>query len=315
MTSIKKPLLAIASAVALVGSVILAGPANAATTTLTVAGSAPATAGTSSATAIALPVPADNSVDAADALKIAVTGAATGSNVVVTATNAKVVKVITSGSDVVKADAGTASVTVATGTGNSADLYVYTTTTETGTVTVTTDNTTTTYFVKGTAGAAYNLAVAAPATANIGGTAELTATVTDVFGNAVTNASISSTVIRGTLTALTYDATDKRYEATLTAPATAGTTVIANTISASAVAGLAKPVTEVISNIAIADLAGQVAALNAEVSALKAELEAVKAELATASASAVANKKAYNKLALRWNKKIPGTKWDVKLIK
>lgn len=315
MTSFKKPLLAIASAVALVGSVILAAPANAATATLTVDAAAPATAGTSSATAIALPVPADNSVDSADALKIALTNVATGSNVVVTATNAKVVTALTSGSAVVKADAGSASATIATGTGSTAEVFVYTTTTATGSVTVTANNVTTTYFVKGNAGGAYNLAVVAPATANIGGTAELTATVTDVFGNAVTNATISATVIRGTVTAFAYDATDKRYESTLTAPATAGTTVIAHTISASAVAGFAKPVTEVISNIAVADLAGQVTALNAEVAALKAELAAVKAELETAKATATANKKAYNKLALRWNKKIPGTKWDVKLIK
>lgn len=315
MTSIKKPLIAIASAVALLGSVILAAPANAATLTLTVNSAAPATAGTSSATAIALQVPSDNSVDVSDALKIALSNVVTGSNVVVTASNAKIVSAVTSGSDVVKADAGSTSSTIATGTGTTAEFFVFTTTTATGTVTVSANNVTTTYFVKGTAGSAYNLSVTAPGTANIGGTADLTATVTDVFGNAVTNATISATVIRGSVTAFAYDATDKRYESTLTAPATAGTTVIAHTISASAVAGLAKPVTEVISTVTVADLAGQVTALNAEVAALKAELAAVKAELATASASATANKNAYNKLALRWNKKLPGTKWDVALIK
>lgn len=315
MTSFKKPLIAIASALALVGSVIIAAPANAANATLTVNAAAPATAGTSSATSIALPVPADNSVDAVDALKIALTNVATGSNVVVSATNARVVTALTSGSAIVKADAGSASATIATGTGSTAEVFVYTTTTSTGSVTVTANNVTTTYFVKGTAGPAYNLSVVAPATANIGGTAELTATVTDVFGNEVTNATISATIIRGSVTAFAYDATDKRYESTLTAPATAGTTVVSHTISASAVAGLAKPLAEVISTIAVADLAGQVASLNAEVAALKAELAAVKAELATASASAVANKDAYNKLAKRWNKKLPGTKWDVRLIK
>lgn len=308
MTSIKKPFIAIASAVALVGTALLAIPANAATLTLTVSGSAPATAGTSAATAIVLPVPADNSVDAADALKIAVTGAATGSNVVVSATNAKLVTKVTSGSDVVKADAGSTSLTVATGTGTTADVFVYTTTTTGGSITVTADNVTTTYFVKGSAGSAYNLAVSVPATVNIGGTADMTATVTDVFGNEVTNATISATVIRGTVTAFSYDATDKRYESTLTAPATAGTTVIAHTISASAVAGLAKPVTEVISNVSVADLAGQVAALQAELNALKAELEAAKVTIAGTT-------KQYNDLAVRWNRKLPGTKWDVALIK
>jgi hypothetical protein len=301
MTSSKKPLIAIASALALAGSVILTGPANAASAALTVAGSAPATAGTSSATAIALPVPADNSVDAADALKIALTGVTAGSNVVVTAVNAKVVTAITTGSATVSAAAGTSSVTVSTGTGTTADVFVYTTTTDLGTVSVTADNTTTVYYVKGTAGSAYNLTVNAPVVANLGAAVELIAKVTDVFGNAVTNASISSTVIRGTLTTLTYDATDKRYEATLTAPTTAGTTVIANTITASAVAGLPKPATEVISNIAVADLAGQVSTLTAKV----AELEG---KLALAEAAASGNKAKYNALAKKWNKKFPKSK-------
>lgn len=304
MTSIKKPLIAIASAVALIGSVIIAGPANAATATLTVDGSAPATAGTSAATAIVLPVPADNVVNAADALKIALTNVATGSSVVVTATNAKVLTSLTDA----KASSGSTSATIPTGTGTTADLFVFTTTTATGSVTVTANNVTTTYFVKGTAGPAYNLSVSAPATVNVGGTGLITATVTDAFGNELTTATISATVIRGTVTAFSYDSTDKRFESTLTVPATAGTTVLSHTISASAVTGFAAPVTEVISTVVAADLAGQVAALQAQIDALKAEL-------ATATALAEANKTAYNKLAVRWNKKIPGTKWDVKLIK
>jgi len=305
MTSLKKPFLAIASAVALVATAFLAVPANAATTALTVGGSAPATVGTSSATAIALPVPADNSVDSADVLRIALSNLVAGSNVVVSATNARVVTTITSGSATVRADAGTASATIPTGTGTTADIYVYTTTTLTGSVAVTANNATTTYFVKGNAGAAYNLAVVAPVVANLGAAVELTATVTDVFGNAVTNATIASTVIRGTVGSFSYDATDKRYEATLTAPATAGNTVIANTITASPVVGLARPVTEVISTISVADLSGQVATLSAQVATLTAQL-------AEAQAKAVENRKAHNKLAREWNKKFPRAK--VKLI-
>jgi hypothetical protein len=184
--------------------------------------------------------------------------------------------------------------TIPTGTGTTADVYVYTTTTETGTVAVTANNNTTTYYVKGTAGPAYNLSVVAPLVANLGASVEVTATVTDVFGNAVTNASISSTVIRGSIGAFSYDATDKRYEATLTAPATAGTTVIANTITATAVTGLAKPATEIVSNISVADLAGQVAALQAQVAAM-------------------VTAKKYNNLVKRFNKITKGKK--AKLVK
>ena len=294
MTSLKKPLIAIASAVALVGTMLVAGPANASSATLTVAGSAPATAGTASATAIALPVPSDNDVSSADALRIALSGVTAGSNVVVTATNAKIVTAVTSGSTTVKVDSGVSTATISTGTGTTADVYVYTTTTETGTVAVTANNNTTTYYVKGTAGSAYNLRVVAPVVANLGAAVEIVATVTDVFGNAVTDASISSTVIRGSIGAFSYDATDKRYEATLTAPATAGTTVIANTITASAVTGLAKPATEVISNISVADLAGQVAVLQAKVSTM-------------------VTAKKYNSLVKKYNKITKGKK--AKLVK
>ena len=299
MTSLKKPLIAIASAVALVGTMLIAGPANASSATLTVAGASPATAGTASASAIALPVPSNNDVSSANALRIALSGVTAGSNVVVTATNAKIVTAVTSGSTTVKVDSGVSTATIPTGTGTTADVFVYTTTTETGSVSVTANNNTTTYYVKGTAGPAYNLTVVAPVVANLGAAVEITATVTDVFGNAVTNASISSTVIRGSIGAFSYDATDKRYEATLTAPTTAGTTVIANTITATAVTGLAKPATEVISNISVADLAGQVAVLTAQVAALTKD--------------ATSNKKKHNNLAKKWNKKFPKSK--VKLIK
>jgi hypothetical protein len=294
MTSFKKPLIAIASAVALVGTMLVAGPANASSATLTVAGASPASAGTASASAIALPVPSNNDVSSANALRIALSGVTAGSNVTVTATNAKIVTAVTSGSTIVKVDSGVSTATIPTGTGTTADVYVYTTTTETGTVAVTANNNTTTYYVKGTAGPAYNLSVVAPLVANLGASVEVTATVTDVFGNAVTNASISSTVIRGSIGAFSYDATDKRYEATLTAPATAGTTVIANTITATAVTGLAKPATEIVSNISVADLAGQVAALQAQVAAM-------------------VTAKKYNNLVKRFNKITKGKK--AKLVK
>ena len=294
MTSLKKPLIAIAAAVALAGTMLFAGPANASSATLTVAGASPATAGTASASAIALPVPSDNDVSSADALRIALSGVTAGTNVAVTATNAKIVTAVSSGSTIVKVDSGVSTATIPTGTGTTADVYVYTTTTETGTVAVTANGNTTTYYVKGTAGSAYNLAVVAPAVANLSAAVEVTATVTDVFGNAVTGATISSTVIRGSIGSFSYDSTDKRYEATLTAPATAGTTVIANTITASAVTGLAKPVTEVVSSISVADLAGQVAVLQAQVASM-------------------VTKDKYNKLAKKWNKKFPKSK--VQLVK
>jgi hypothetical protein len=301
MTSLKKPLIAIASAVALVGTMLVAGPANASTATLTVAGSAPATAGTSSATAIALPVPSDNDVSSADVVRIALTGVTAGSNVVVTATNAKIVTAVTSGSTIVKVDSGVSTVTIPTGTGTTADVFVFTTSTETGSVVVSANGNTNTYFVKGTAGPAYNLFVTAPKVANLGGTAEVTATTTDVFGNVVTNASITNASVgSGTLGAFgSYVTADKVYKATFTASATAGPAVVQSSIAPTAVAGLPKPITSVMNTITVANLADQIAVLSATL---------VTAEAALAKAT-----KKHNNLARKWNRANPTKK--VKLIK
>jgi hypothetical protein len=301
MTSLKKPLIAIASAVALVTTMIVAGPAIASSTALTVAGSSPATAGTTAATAIALPVPADNDVSSADVVRIALTGLAVNTTVSATATNAKLVTKLTTGSDVVKADAGTASVSVSTGTGTTADIYVYTTSIETGSVSVAVGGNTNVYFVKGTAGPAYNLFVTAPRVANLSGTAELTATATDVFGNVVTNASIATAAVgAGTIGSFgSYVTADKVYKATFTAGAVAGTAVVESKISPTAVVGLPKPVTSVMSTIVVANLADQVAVLSSALAVAEA-------------AVAKANKK-HNKLARKWNRANPTKK--VKLIK
>lgn len=301
MTSFKKPLIAIASAVALVGTMLIAGPANASSATLTVAGSAPATAGTSSATAIALPVPSDNDVSSADTVRIALSGVTAGSNVVVTATNAKIVTAVTSGSTIVKVDSGVSTVTIPTGTGTTADLFVFTTTTETGSVVVSANGNTNTYFVKGTAGPAYNLFVTAPKVANLSGTVEVTATTTDVFGNVVTNASITNASVgSGTLGAFgSYVTADKVYKATFTATAVAGPAVVQSSISPTAVVGLPKPISSVMNTITVANLADQIAVLSATL---------VTAEAALAKAT-----KKHNKLARKWNRANPDKR--VKLIK
>ena len=90
MNSFKRVSLIIAAALTSTMLVSPAANANAGTVTLTVAGSA-ATGGTVVTTPVALPVPADNSVDAADALKIAVTGVDTGTVVSAVAVNATIV--------------------------------------------------------------------------------------------------------------------------------------------------------------------------------------------------------------------------------
>lgn len=269
MTSLKKPLIAIASAVALVGTMLIAGPANANTATLTIAGSS-ASGGTTTATAIAVPVPADNDVSSADALRIALTGVANNTVVTATTTNLKLVTKVTVGSDAVKADAGTLSVSVNTGSGTTADIYVYTTSTTAGSVSVSVGGNTTVYHVKGTAGPAYSVSVVAPAFAGLSSAVNLTATAKDVFGNAVENAVITTTVLRGTVaTQLTWNATDKVYKGVVTAPSTAGADFGVARISATEVVGLGKPVLESSFSVNVLNLNDAIVAANAKIAELE----------------------------------------------
>jgi hypothetical protein len=305
MTSIKKPFIAIASAVALVATALIASPASAASFAVS-GGDYSSKNGSTVALATSIPVPADNKVDAADVLTIALTSVATGSDVVVEATNAKVVTALHTTAAPVTASAS--SVTkVSTGTGTAVTLYVFTTATSVGTVRVTADGTTNTYYVKGTAGPAYNVAVTTSAVAGLNADVKLAVTATDVFGNTVENAVATATVLRGVVkTQPTWSSTTKVYEGVVTTPATAGDVNGIVKISATAVDGLPKPVDEVSFKIGVADLADALALANAKI----AELEA---KLAAAEKQATTNKVKHNNLAKKWNKKFPKSK--VKLLK
>jgi hypothetical protein len=300
MTSLKKPLIAIASAVALVTTALVAAPANASVSAALTVNNVSVTAAATTADPVLLPVPADNSVDAADALKVVVTVAA-NTNVSATATGVKLVSALATVSAPVAASAGAATFSANSGSGTTVTFYAFTTSTTAGSVVVTVGGDSTTYVVKGTAGAAYNLTASVPTVAGLGVDVDFTANVTDVFGNAVTNASISTVVLRGTVkTALTYDATDKRYEGVITTPTNAGTIAGISTISATDVTGLAKAVKEVSFSIAAADLATQVVTLNALVAAQAAEIASLK--------------RTYNSLGKRYNKHV-SKKFQVKAIK
>ena len=316
MTSIKKPFIAIAAALALAATSFVA-PASAATTALTVNATAVSPAPTTAANAVALPVPADNSVDATDALKIALTGVATGSNVVATATDALLLTSLTGAT----AASGSSSVSIATGTGTTADIFVFTKTTKTGSVVVTADGVTTTYYVKGTAGALNTIKLDAP-TAALGTTAKVTVTGTDVFGNVVSGSAVAVQVVSTTSTtthALTTSAEGIAVK-DLTGLAVGSYDLIATATVANAVTGLTAPTGFVRGTLKVVDLAALVAEKDAElaiakgkVTALEAQVADLTAKLALAEAKANGNKKRYNALALKWNKKFPKNK--VALIK
>ncbi len=343
MNSFKKVTLIIAAALTSTMLVSPAANANAGTVTLTVAGSA-ATGGTVVTTPVSLPVPADNSIDAADALKIAVTSVDTGTVVTAVAVNATLVPALAATGSAVTASSGTSTLSIATGTGNSADFYVYTKSTAVGSVSITRAGTTTVYYVQGTAGALNSITLTAPASAAAGTSQVLKVSGFDVFGNPKGGATINTLVsssgaaLSTALTTDTATATVGTKEQTITIPATGSVTVVAYATVATAVTGLAAPVGSVSATIAVRDVVSELAVVNAALAAKTAELAVANQALASEKAgraldSATATSKAaadaitakaaadlamatykaeYNALATKWNKKFPKLKVALK---
>jgi hypothetical protein len=282
MNSFKKISIATVAAFALVATAIMTVPANASVVAAVTVGVTDVATTSKVATTPATPtVPSDNKVDLADTVKFVVT-VPTGTIVRATATESKLVTALDAADAAVPASAGAASVEINTGSGTTATFYAFTTKTTAGSVVVSVGGSSTTYHLKGVAGPAYNVAVNAPVVAGLGADVDFTATATDVFGNAVENATITTTLLRGTVkTALTWNSADKVYKGVITTPSTAGAVAGIAKITATDVTGLAKSVSEATFSVAAADLAGQVTALTATVAALKAD---------------------YNKLAKKWNK-------------
>jgi hypothetical protein len=321
MTSFKKPFIAIATAVAIATTALVAAPANAAVGFALVGGDSATVAGTTEATAVTLPVPADNNVTSGDVLRIDLTGLANNVTVTATATDAKLTATV---GTTVLPSAGTATATVATGTGTVASFNVFTTTTKTGKVVLSDGtNTLATYYVKGAAGALNTIALAAP-TAALGTTAKVTVTGTDVFGNPVAGSTVALQVVSATATNTYSVTTDAKGEATkeLTGLAVGSYDLIATATVATAVTGLATPTGFVRGTLKVVDLAalvaekdaelaianGKVTALTADKNALTAQVAELTAKLALADAAALGNKNKYNALATKWNKAHPKSK-------
>jgi fibronectin-binding autotransporter adhesin len=331
MNSFKKVSLIIAAALTSTMLVSPAANANAGTVTLTVAGSA-ATGGTVVTTPVSLPVPTDNSIEAADALKIAVTSVDTGTVVTAVAVNATIVPALATTGTAVTASSGTSTLSIATGTGTAADFYVYTKSTAVGSVSITRAGTTTVYYVQGTAGALNSITLSAPASAAAGTSQVLKVSGYDVFGNLKGGATINTLVsssgaaISTALTTDTTTATVGTKEQTITMPATGSVTVVAYATVATAVTGLAAPVGSVSATIVVRDVLSELAAKNAELAAANSALAAEKAGRAAdkaAADSATATLKAenealkktiadlktkFNALAKKWNAKFPKLK-------
>ena len=332
MKSFKK--IALGTVAALSIAALSATPASAATTTLTVGGSSVST-GITAANPVVLPVPADNKVDSADALKIAITGLDTGTVVSAVASNASIVTALHTDATPVTASAGTSSLSINTGTGTTADFYVFTKTVNAGTVVVTIGGSVTTYYLKGSAGSAYNLSVVAADTANISSVNKVYVKTTDAFGNPVVTSTPAITVIGATAGSVSVsDTATGTFVFDLTAPSAVGNAAFTAAITATDVTGLAAAAKSATKFVAITSVADALALANAQIASLTAQLAAEKAARAAdataakasadaAAASAATAKAAadlaaatykaeYNALAKKWNAKNPKAKVALK---
>ena len=304
MNSFKKIALAMVAAMTL--GTMVATPASAAVMTVAVSlDSVANTTNSAIATPASLPVPADNTVDAADALKFIAT-VDVGTSVSVVATNATIVSALHTTAAPVGATSGSSSLTIATGTGTTATFYVYTKTTAIGTVVITNGGTQLTYYVQGTAGKINTLTVSAPATGAAGTKQDITVTATDTFGNKVSGKSITATVFAATATLDTATATTgatlsdfgvAKFVATLPANGSRSLITFSPTTSSDAtsadVVGLPAralaPFAEITVRDLVSELAAQTAAKDAALAAKAISDAAVVKAAADAAAAKVAS--------------------------
>jgi hypothetical protein len=313
MNSFKKIALAMVAAMTI--GTIVATPANAAVMTVAVdlAGTANTTA-SAIATPASLPVPADNTVDAADALKFVAT-VDTGTVVSVVTTNATIVSALHTTAAPVTSASGSSSLSIATGTGTTATFYVYTKTTAIGTVVINNGGTTLTYYVQGTAGKINNLTVTAPASGAAGTKQTITVAAVDVFGNKVSGAAVDG--VTKTITATVFAATGTLDSATallgsalsdfgvaefkVTLPTTGSRTLItfapttAGQATTADVVGLPARTLAPFAEIAVRDLVSELAAQTAAKDAAIAAKAVADAAVVKAASDAVAAKAASDK--------------------
>jgi hypothetical protein len=238
-------------------------------------------------------VPSDNKVDAADAVKFALTGVDTGTVVTATSSNAFIVSALWDAAAPVTSASGVTSYSVNTGTGTTATFYVYTKSTSAGTVTITNGGNTYVYYVKGTAGPAYNISPVVALSTNTSSVVEYSTTITDIFGNVPAATTPVVTVVGATISTASSasDTTTGISKVSVTYPATAGNAAIGFVITATDVDGLPVSVKSVTKFVTISDLATTNASLTAQLSASIAAraADAAAATAATTTAKAAAD--------------------------
>ena len=296
MSVSRKSLISSLLAGGLLLSLIGASPANAApAVALSINGVAITTASVST-TPASVTVPADNSVDAVDAVRFFLTSVDAGTTVTVAATNSFIVSSLSTTLNPVKNAAGVTSASYNVGTGTTSEFFAYTRSTSLGTITITNGGSTFTYYIRGTAGPAYTVAYTPNAKPFTSTLVKQSVKVTDVFGNAVAGVTPTLSLINLTSTTPTSSNTDGVSEFTLTYPSTAGKSALSVSIPAVDVVGFDPAVKAISTFIDVTDATGEIAtataALAAEKAARTAEKTASDAALATATAALAAEKTA-----------------------
>ncbi len=292
MKSFKKIALVMVAAMGLGTLVVTPASAN----TVSVAVSTAASGSGTAASPYAIRVPFDNVVSVSgdtttvtnnEALLVTATVVA-GTPVTFTAVGANTRLVSTIGSTT-SASAGSASITV-TPASTTAAVYVYTTSTAASAVTASVTGASTTIYLKGNAGPAYDLKMSIPASGNVSGKVTATFDVADIFGNAVAE-TVSVTTLGGATAAavVTDPITTGRYTSEISLPAVIGNIAVGATV----------PTPTSVPTIKLANVSQTaIVAVSDLATALAAALAKAASDSATATAAAATAKAAADSAAL-----------------
>lgn len=239
-------------------------------------------------------VPADNQVDGPDAVKFSMSGIDAGTSVSVTAQNALIISSLSTTLNPVTSGAGATSATFNVGIGTTAEFFAFTKSSGLGTITVSNSGSTFTYYIRGTAGPAYNLNFLPITTASTSTIVKYSSKVTDVFGNIVVGVTPTLSLINLSATTPTSTNLEGNSEFTVTYPSIPGRTALSLSINAVNVVGLPVAIRQISTFIDVVDvdaaLAAEKAGRAADKAAADAALAAEKAGRAAAEAALAAEK-------------------------
>jgi hypothetical protein len=302
-----KKLIAVAAAAALALTGLVAVPANSAGATLTLTPTGNASGdGLASTTAWVVAVPSQDvlrSTTTASRSVLDVAVATIENNASVTVSASGGVKLLTAAqlaASTTTTATGTTSLSLTANDSGAVTFYAYNTSTSAGSFTVQEVKAgavvaANTKWLKGStaAGNAYKLNAVVPTIGGLSSTVEFTATVVDMFGNAIENAhTITPALLGGDGTIagnMTWNATKKIYEDSFVNRTTAGTIALSIplTVSADTVTAFGAKNVSSFTVLTATDLQAAITSLQAQVAALTAD---------------------YNALVKKWNKRVDSRK-------